>query len=132
MRRKKSSGVVDKGVSTADEFDVPSAIKSEGVEPSEDLDDAREEQAVGQKTFSDEGDEITVAWGEEKMFPVPGDRFSSFTAGAVYYKTRARRGESIEDAAARAYTIAAKIGERARRSKYERFMKFVREIGEGK
>lgn len=43
----------------------------------------------------DEGDEITVAWGEEKYAPRP---YMNFTVGPLFAKTKVRPGETAEEA----------------------------------
>lgn len=48
----------------------------------------------------DEGDEITVVWGEEKYSPKP---YMNFAVGPIYAKTKVRAGETAEEAHARVW-----------------------------
>jgi hypothetical protein len=78
-----------------------------------------------------EPDTVTVSWGEEKFFPDPSDRYSSFVAGMVIVKTPVRPGETVVQAGERAYAAAKQIGEKNRRDKWQEYMSVLREIRTG-
>jgi hypothetical protein len=48
----------------------------------------------------DEGEEITVVWGEEKYSPKP---YMNFAVGPIYAKTKLRPGETADEAHARVW-----------------------------
>jgi len=76
-------------------------------------------------------DEVTVCWGEEKFFPDPSDRYSSFVAGSVFVKVTQKQGETLEQAGDRAYAAAKLLGERFRKDKGREFLRMLREIKSG-
>jgi hypothetical protein len=68
-----------------------------------------------------EGDEVRYTWGEEKITPVK-DSYSTVTVGPFTYTTRARPGESLEQAHGRLVQEAVPLAEQERERKVQSFL----------